>query len=193
MLGLLFAVAAAQTAGAGPAQNTIEGLNVVAPKMVAELRVMPHAACLDAKRDFSIPPPKIVSTFPQRGAVVRPGVLLVRITFDRPMTCAGFLQEDQPLLDPCSPKLQTFVLSFDRRTVRTICVAAPKSHFGLWLNRGAPGPALFQSLAGWTPTSYELTFSTSDEPLATSVRDALVQDPESRKRLGAASSSTPRP
>jgi hypothetical protein len=188
MLGLLFAAAAT---AAAPPPNTIEGLNVVAPKMVAELTVMPHAVCLDAKRDVSIPAPKIVSTFPSRGAAVRPGVLVVRITFDRPMTCAGVLQADEPLLDPCSDRVQKFVLSYDRKTVRTVCVAAPKSHFGLWLNRGAPGSQQFESLAGWRPSPYELTFSTTGEPLATTVREALEQDPASRDRAAASPGPPP--
>ena len=38
---------------------------------------------------------------PAKGEVVRPRLLVVPVTFDKPMTCVGVLQNRSPLPDPC--------------------------------------------------------------------------------------------
>ena len=95
------------------------------------------AECLPAKRDIAVRPPRIVSTFPPQGRTVRPGLAVVRITFDRPMTCDGALHNDETLMPACSDGRQDLILSFDRLALRTVCVAPPNGRFGRWLN----GPA----------------------------------------------------
>src|SRR5262245_3658498 len=83
-------LAAATTATGAPAIPAID-----------ELVVRPEAKCLPAKTEPAAPAPRIVSTFPADNAIIRPGRLVVRVTFDRPMTCRGFLYERPPLKSPC--------------------------------------------------------------------------------------------
>ena len=71
--------------------TALTGLTVSAARRatLSELTVSPPRKCLEPRRpaDPDIPPPKVVSTYPAKGAVVRPGVLVLRLTFDLPMGC----------------------------------------------------------------------------------------------------------
>jgi hypothetical protein len=107
MSGVLFGLAAAFATSALPAPEPSNAANTV-----AELRILPHAEYLPAKRDIAVRPPRIVSTFPRQGRTVRPGLLVVRITFDRPMTCDGALHNDETLMPACSDGRQDLILSF---------------------------------------------------------------------------------
>src|SRR3569833_1366360 len=60
--------------------------------------------------------PKLVSTYPARGATIRPGVVILRLTFDKPMTCDGLLGVDGARANPCPAPLEEPLYSRDRHT-----------------------------------------------------------------------------
>src|SRR5665213_2382260 len=65
--------------------------------------------------------PKLVGTYPERGATVRPGVVILRLTFDKPMTCDGLLNAEGTKANPCPAPLEEPLYSRDRRTFLTVC------------------------------------------------------------------------
>jgi hypothetical protein len=146
---------------------------------VSELVVTPQPKCLPAK-SMPAPAPRIVSTFPTEGQVVRPGLLIVRITFDRPMTCGGFLQDLAGFANPCPPQTQTFIQSFDHKTIRTLCVTHAGQAYGVVLGDRSEA---FVSLDGQKAGLLPLRFSTSDAPAQTSVQGALAEDPRGRSSV----------
>jgi hypothetical protein len=162
-------LAAAQPAApAAPEAATIE-----------ELQVQPTATCLQPWNNIQAPPPRVVSTFPANGAVVRPGVLVLRVTFDQPMSCKGFFGAAAQARSPCPTDTQYWVLSFDRRTIRTFCRTELNSHYGVRISDQSGGDgsrATFISLAGKRLAPYVLTFDTSSEPPVATPGESLNQD-----------------
>lgn len=144
-----------------------------------ELTVTSRAECLEPKRDPQRPAPHVVSTFPARGAVVRPGMLYLRATFDEPMSCRGFFAAMAHMRSPCGQERQNWVLSFDRKTIRTLCYTEPNSAYGVRLSPDQAG-ARFVSLSGRDLEPYDLTFTTSAGPLVETTGDALDEDVEMR-------------
>jgi hypothetical protein len=197
-LGAWLAFAAPGLAQAAPAPetgNTVSELTVTASKTVEELTVTAPKKCLRPQHDEGWPArgPKIVSSFPARGAVVRPGVLVVRVTFDRPMACAGGLGDDPPFHNPCPGRIHNMLLSYDRLTVRTACVVEPNLTYGAWISKDVPYGAFvsddskddFISLTGSPSKEYEFRFSTSAEAPVTTVCEALTEDEETARELRA--------
>ena len=85
-----------------PATPTVEELVVTAPKAIAELTVTAKLKCAEADRSGGARDrPRVVSTYPARGAVVRPGLVVMRVTFDQPMACSGRLAGLGPWVNPC--------------------------------------------------------------------------------------------
>jgi hypothetical protein len=149
---------------------------IVRAKRRSPVDVRAPQKCLKARRpaDPDIPPPKLVSTFPANGAVVRPGLLVLRLTFDLPMACVGLLDEHAPFLNPCPAPLRDPVISLDRRTFLTVCQVAKSSRYGLWLNLR---PQLrFTSLAGHPSAAYELVFETASTPMVATMQEAIAED-----------------
>jgi hypothetical protein len=120
------------------------------------------------------PPPKVVSSFPAKGDVVRPGLLVLRVTFDKPMTCLGVLQNHKPFPDPCPPPLRAPMISHDKRTFLTVCKIDAGRQYGLWLNG-------FTSVKGAAMPPYELVFDASDRADIATVEEAVAQDKWLRK------------
>ncbi|WP_372781084.1 hypothetical protein [Phenylobacterium sp.] len=172
---------AANSARAAPGQGggqgpTVSELVVTASKEVAELTVTAKLACLAPdKLGGRAERPKVVSSFPAKGSVVRPGLLVVRVTFNQPMACDGAFTAAPPLENPCPGAARQMLLSYDRRTVRTVCVVEPNVQYGMWISQD-PAAQSFLGLAGLPSEAHRITFSTSAEPPATSVCEALVQD-----------------
>jgi hypothetical protein len=171
---------APMAAAAGPAPA-----KTVAPPSetttVEELSVQPSASCLQPRKDIQAPAPKVVSTFPANGAVVRPGVLVLRVTFDQPMSCKGFFAAAAQLRSPCPEDTQYWVLSFDRRTIRTVCRTALGGHYGVRISDQSlreDSRTTFVSLAGKRLAPYVLTFDTSSEAPINTAGDSLEQDLE---------------
>jgi hypothetical protein len=146
---------------------------VVGPDTVQQLTIKPHAKCLAAE-SAAAPAPKIVSIFPSDGQVVRPGLLIFRITFDRPMTCGGFLAALAKFASPCPQHEQTFVETFDHRTVRTLCVTQPGQAYGLVVGGDCSQP--FESLDGQQFQPRAVRFKTSDGAPVSSVPEALAEE-----------------
>jgi hypothetical protein len=174
------AAALAQTPAraADPPPKTVSEVVVTATKTVEELVVTALPKCptvhglnLDLPRK-----PTIVSTFPAQGQMVRPGLVVMRVTFDRPVACAGGFWDDPPLANPCPERVQHMVLSFDRRTVRSVCLLDPEKLYAVRLNRN-PGDS-FRTVDGATAEPFVLKFSTSLEAPVTDVCDAVRQDVE---------------
>jgi hypothetical protein len=138
----------------------LSGVTVTAPK------------CPKARNpaDAGVPPPQLVSSFPANRSVVRPGLLVVRLTFDRPMTCDGLLDGHLTFLDPCPQPLSDPMISRDRRTFLTLCRVDGGKRYGLWLH-------LFRSLAGRPAKPSELVFDTERTSRIGSVEEAIAQDP----------------
>ncbi len=171
-----------------PQPTPLSGLDVVVPRKapptaVSGIDVVVHRAtplsgvtvglktCPEGRKppDPEIPAPRLVSTFPEKGAKVRPGVMVLRLTFDRPMTCIGLLDTDGMLPNPCPAPLSEPMISRDRRTFLTVCMIMENRRYGMRLHR-------FMSLAGHTANVSELVFDTSTAAPASTVGEALVQD-----------------
>jgi hypothetical protein len=177
------AIAAASAKPGANDAATVSELIVTASKTVAELTVTAKMKCLAPdKMAERAERPKVVSTFPGKGAVVRPGLLVIRVTFNQPMACEGALTVAPPLRNPCPGMPQQMLLSYDRRTVRTVCVVEPGAQYGVWLSR-EPTARSFLGLGGLPSEPYRLNFSTSAEPAVTTVCNALVEDEETARQI----------
>ena len=155
--------------------KTVSEVVVTASKTVSELVVTAPLKCPGIERVSSTAEgPNVVSTYPENGQTVRPGLVLVRITFDAQVACAGGPSDDPPLPNPCPGPVQQMVLSFDRRTVRTICRLDPDRRYGAWLSRTPQNS--FLSLAGQQARPFRLEFASSLEAPVTTVCEAVAQD-----------------
>ena len=171
------------TVTAKPAPTPVPGLEVTAPRKpkptaLEGVDVAPPKRCLAARNppDKAVPAPRLVSTYPAKGQVVRPGLLVVRLTFDLPMACQGALGAGFFQLNPCTEsRTQTWTLSYDRLNMRVLCRVKPKTSYGLWINRRSVED--FKGLGGHRPDAYELTFDTSDDAPVATVADAVNADP----------------
>jgi hypothetical protein len=145
-------------------------------KPLSGLTVGMPRKCLEARRpaDPDIPAPRLVSTYPANGAVVRPGIVVLRLTFDLPMACAGLIGAHAPLKNPCPAPLRDPVISRDKRTFLTVCAVQKGRHYGLWL--GDNDHLRFTSLAGHSLKRQELLFETSDDVEVASLGEAMMQD-----------------
>jgi hypothetical protein len=176
---------------APPKPPAVSELEVLAPpkaKTVSELDVNGHIKCVPPRFDSHATRPRVVSTYPKAGAVVRPGLLILRVTFDQPMSCAGYFAAVGVPQNPCdeSGAEQRALMTFDRRTIRTPCLILPNTEYHLRMNApqpegqiGLPTPA-FVSMYGGRMPSYHLDFSTSAAPMVQTVREAMTQDPETK-------------
>ena len=168
---------------AKPTPTPLPGVDVVVPRKAKPtalegVDVAPPKTCLAARNppDRAVPAPKLVSTYPAKGQVVRPGLLVVRLTFDLPMACQGALGAGLLQLNPCTDgRTQTWTVSYDRLNLRVLCRVKPKTRYGLWVNRSSLED--FKGLGGHKPDAYQLTFDTSDDAPVATVRDAVNADP----------------
>jgi len=112
--------------------------------------------------------PKVVQTFPAEGAMVRPGVIVVRVTFDQPMTCDASFYGRSDLPNPCPGRWRAVTLSKDRRSFRAVCEVRPDTRYRLVLRS-------FRNTHGLAIPA-EVAFSTSGAAPVTSIRQALAED-----------------
>jgi hypothetical protein len=182
--GLTLAAPAPTAAPTPGSPNTVSELTVTASKTVDELVVTPAKTCLKPKSsEHWVHGPKVVSTFPAKDAVVRPGIVVMRVTFDQPMACAGMFKDDPPLSDPCPGFKHQLLLSYDRMTVRTACVVEPGRRYGALIRREADDSSPFLSLTGAQPQDYEFRFKTSEAEPVTTVCEALSQDEDTAREI----------
>jgi hypothetical protein len=135
---------------------------------VSELLVTASVKCLppDRSNDHA-DRPKVIDSYPAKGAVVRPGIVVVRVTFNRPMACDGAFAPHMSMENPCPGESREMLLSYDRRTFRTVCTVKPNTAYGMVLSQD-PTAHSFMGLAGLPSLPYRLTFTTSAEaPVAT--------------------------
>jgi hypothetical protein len=114
-------------------------------------------------------PPKVVATFPADGAVVQPGILVVRVTFDGPMSCDASFEGHSDLPNPCPGRWREATLSQDRRSFRTVCEVKANTRYRLTLHS-------FRNGRGLATPAY-VTFSTSGSAPIGTIQQALAEDP----------------
>ena len=112
--------------------------------------------------------PRVVATFPARGAVVRPGLVVVRVTFDQPMSCDASFDGTSDLPNPCPGRWREATLSQDRRSFRTVCEVRSGARYRLTLRsfRNTHGLAI----------PLDVIVSTSGAASVATVREALAED-----------------
>jgi len=167
---------------AKPKPTALSGVVVAAkPRAnttVSGVEVSPAKKCLEPHTppDPDVPAPRLVSTYPAKDQVVRPGLLVMRLTFDLPMACRGALRAALATTNPCTvDNVQNWILSYDRLNLRILCELRPGKRYGLWVNNHAGQD--FQGLGGSKPTAYEMTFVTSKEAPVATVAEAVARDP----------------
>ena len=169
--------------------NALSGLTVTARRTssVSELTVtVPLCPPAKDQPDPDAKPPKLLSSYPTKGATVRRGLFILRLTFDKPMTCVGLLNNRKGYLNPCPAPLYSPMFSRDRRTFLTVCrVNLP---LGAVHNGSAPhrGPGLYNpafdpnaGVAADFGLRLEEFTSLSGQPLAPSDLNFKI-DPNSR-------------
>ena len=183
VVGLPSALSAAAPKPGPDEANTVSELIVTATKTVSEVTVTAKIKCLAPDPYiYRTARPKVVSSFPSNGAVVRPGLLVIRVTFDQPMACDGFFLGAGPRLNPCPGSAQQLVLTYDRRTVRIVCVVQPSTQYGLGLSTDL-AVKTFTGLSGLPSVPYHLYFATSEGPMVATVCDALSADETTARQI----------
>jgi hypothetical protein len=180
---------------AGPAaadpkgDNTVSEIVVIAnrPPSVDELTVVARAECLPPIPEKGSARPRVVSTYPRQNEEIRPGLAILRVTFDTPMACSGFFAMAPGMKNPCSSVVQNFLMSYDHKTIRVPCVVRPGERYTLWLNAAGTAPApivgpvagpAFTSLQGQLLPSHHMTFAVSAAAPIETIPDALSADPD---------------
>jgi hypothetical protein len=166
---------------------TVSELVVIAHRAptVSELGVIARAECLQPKAVPGSSVPEVVSTYPRQGERVRPGLLILRVTFDQPMACSGFILfsgnrnpcsqvKHLPASSAAQDLEQLFLMSFDRKSIRVACFVEPGNNYTFQLFN--PG---FESLQDrWLEHAHPVDFTTSDASPIQTIPDALSADPE---------------
>jgi hypothetical protein len=115
--------------------------------------------------------PVVVSTWPAQGAVIAPGALVLKVTFDQAMDpdMWGYAKAGSDAYPLCLKKAR---LLNDGRTFVLLCTTGDATAYAVGLNGGA-GPG-FASVGHRAAEPYELKFSTSKGRSVTSVKEALT-------------------
>jgi hypothetical protein len=184
-----------------PKPTELSGVDVVAKPRAVPLdgvEVADPIRCLQPRTptDNTVPAPKLVSTYPAKGQVVKPGYAVLRLTFDLPMACRGdvgaslapacAVQKDDPgvaerepeFADKVKPrKVEIWHQSYDRRTLLILCKLQPDTRYALAINIDKHWQH-FQGLSGQEPGAGFLIFETSHRPVETSIAAMVERDPE---------------
>jgi DNA-binding CsgD family transcriptional regulator len=101
--------------------------------------------------------PKIVATNPKQGATIKPGTLLLSVTYDRAMQPGSYSFAGNPQLAPenCAKPEQ----SKDGRTYSMRCTVSAGRQYEMWFNRAVYKN--FKSLEGISADPYRLVFKVS--------------------------------
>ena len=121
------------------------------------------------------PPPRVVRIMPAPGSTVRPGAMVLSVTFDQPMACAANLS-NSPFPLPCPGGPGVVIMTPDRRTLTTVCQVEAGAGYSMPLSD-------FTSAGGVKSVRYELAFTTStDAPVADAgqARSLETEGPVSR-------------
>ena len=162
VLGTLAGSAAAQMPGQMNGQPPMS--SYVEPNSFSDPPPTPSGAgrdCLD-RPSHDGQPPRVVRTMPAPGSTVRPGAMVLSVTFDRPMACKANLAES-PFPLPCPGGAGAVLISLDRRTLTTVCQVEAGANYSM--------PIMdFAGEGGAKSERYDLAFTTSN---AAPIADAL--------------------
>jgi hypothetical protein len=102
------------------------------------------------------PGPKVTETFPANGASVAAGVVVLKVSFDQPMTpdAWAYGRSDAGAFPQCLARPR---LLADRHTFALLCTVAPNQSYALQIN---PAPA-FKNAGGRSAKPYPMSFTTS--------------------------------
>lgn len=120
--------------------------------------------------------PKLVSTWPENGQTVAPGVLVLKVVFDQQMTPRDFAYGLGGAGDTAGDKLnclKTPRLLNDSKTFVLLCTTLPGKTYAVALNPDAPGGPAFSNLAENRAAPSALTFTTGTGYPVTNLRDAM--------------------
>jgi hypothetical protein len=120
--------------------------------------------CVDGKPHDG-PPPRVVRVMPAPGSTVRPGSMVLSVTFDQPMACKANTAAS-PFPIPCPGDGKAVLMSPDRRTLTTVCVVEAGASYSMPL-------ADFIGAGGARSERYDLAFTTSTAAPVTDARQAL--------------------
>jgi hypothetical protein len=120
--------------------------------------------CRDGKPRAG-PSPRVVRVMPAPGSVVRPGPMVLSVTFDRPMACKANLAAS-PFPLPCPDGQGAVIISPDRRTLTTVCPVEAGSSYTMPL-------VDFVGDGGSKSERYDLAFTTSTEAPVKDARQAM--------------------
>jgi hypothetical protein len=122
------------------------------------------SVCLDGKPRAG-PAPKVVRVMPAPGSVVRPGAMVLSVTFDQPMACKANLTAS-PFPLPCPDGEGAVLISPDRRTLTTVCTVEAGAAYSMPL-------ADFTGDGGAKSERYDLAFTTSTAAPVKDPRQAM--------------------
>jgi hypothetical protein len=114
-------------------------------------------------------PPSIVKTYPEAGATVMPGALVLKVIFDQRMNPGDFRfdrAEDRYPSCLARPRLLP-----DEKTFVLLCTVGPSGKFSVQMN--GPGAGGFANLANQRATPLLLHFSTQDGASLSTIKDAI--------------------
>jgi hypothetical protein len=114
--------------------------------------------------------PKVVSTFPEDGKSIAPGVLILKVTFDQKMQPEGWDFGKGPDAYPdclARPRLEP-----DQKTFVLLCTVGPKSRFSITLN-SATAQGGFENEAAQKATPTTINFTTDDQKSLATIADAM--------------------
>ena len=145
-----------------PEDPNLAVLNSIRSTVMADQPMGP-GDCQDVKPGKG-PAPKVLRTMPAPGSVVRPGPMVLSVTFDRPMACKANLAAS-PFPIPCPDGAGAVMMSPDRRTLTTVCEVQAGASYSMPL-------VDFLSEGGTKSERYDLVFTTSTEAPLTDARQA---------------------
>ena len=113
--------------------------------------------------------PTVVSTYPAADATVKPGVLVLKLTFDQRMNPAAFrFDRGGDRYPSCLARPR---LLADEKTFVLLCTVGPSGKFSMQLN--GPGDGGFANQADQRATPMLLQFSTQDGLSLASMKEAM--------------------
>lgn len=163
-------IAAVGSAAAQPAPSPSEAIGTV--KTGPGAVDAPVAGSSDCQYDTPRPgpPPQVVRTMPAPGSVVRPGAMVLSVTFDQPMACKANLA-NSPFPLPCPGGPGVVIMTPDRRTLTTVCQVEAGASYSM--------PIVdFVGSSGIRSARYDLAFTTSTDAPITDLRQARSLETE---------------
>jgi len=121
--------------------------------------------------------PKVMSTWPENGQTVAPGVLVLKVVFDQQMTPRDFAYDLGSSGGDKLSCLKTPRLLNDAKTYVLLCTTLPGKTYAVALNPAASPSALggpaFSNLAENRAEPSALSFTTGTGDPVTNLRDAM--------------------